>query len=337
MTELVRAATLIGYFRTARSLGLDTIPLLRAAGLSRAMLVDREQMLPAQSVIQLLESSAKASDVSTFALHMAENRSLTDMGIVSLLIAHQPTLREALGIMEQYRNRINANLVLQIEIDDEIAILREDFSLRSGGESRQASDLALGFLSRICATLLASQWRPESVHFTYATPLVADQSIYAKLFNCPAMFQSAFSGIVIKSADLDLPNTRADAMLALHAQTLLDTILSPKIRTIAQEVEQSILVLLPSGRASIRSSADALGLNIRTLQRHLADAGASFSDLLNNVRLQQVARHLPNPKLRMTDIADLLGYATLGSFTRWYITEFSETPSKARKRALSLR
>ena len=75
--ELVRAAALTGYFPVAEALRLDTIPLLRRSGLTRAMLDNPEQMLPARPVIRLLEESAAASNCLTFGLRMAELRGST--------------------------------------------------------------------------------------------------------------------------------------------------------------------------------------------------------------------------------------------------------------------
>ena len=112
--------------------------------------------------------------------------------------------------------------------------------------------------------------------------------------------------------------------------------MAPSERTISEEVEQSILLLLPSGRASIKASAAALGMNLRTLQRHLDTDGTGFAELLRNQQRQLAQRYLGNPKLRMTDIADLLGYASLGSFTRWFAGEFAESPSTVRKRGVQL-
>ena len=90
--ELVRAASLTGYFAVAGELQAQTsCRLLRRAGLSRTMMSDPEQMLPARSVVHLLEDSADASGCTTFGLRMAEHRQLSDIGLVSLLIVHQPT------------------------------------------------------------------------------------------------------------------------------------------------------------------------------------------------------------------------------------------------------
>ena len=114
MAELVRvAASLTGYFDVAGQLGADPRPHLRAAGLSRAMLLSPEQVIPARAAIALLETSAAASGCPTFALRIAACRSLADLGMISLLIAHQPTLRDALDILARFRHRINSILVLR--------------------------------------------------------------------------------------------------------------------------------------------------------------------------------------------------------------------------------
>ena len=111
--ELVRAASLTGYFAVAEELGLDVVPLLRRAGICP---FDAEQSrtdaFPPRSAVRLLEDSAEASSCVTFGLRMAEHRQISDIGMVSLLIVHQPTLSEALEVLGEFRTRINSNLTL---------------------------------------------------------------------------------------------------------------------------------------------------------------------------------------------------------------------------------
>ena len=49
-------------------------------------------------------------------------------------------------------------------------------------------------------------------------------------------------------------------------------------------------------------------------------------------RVQQVSQHFVNRRLRLTDVAHLLGYSTLASFSAWYRGRFDETPTRARRR-----
>ena len=59
----------------------------------------------------------------------------------------------------------------------------------------------------------------------------------------------------------------------------------------------------------------------------------NLRESLDRVRVQQVEQHFANRRLRLTDIAHLLGYSTLASFSSWYRQRFGETPTKGRNRA----
>jgi AraC-like DNA-binding protein len=329
--DLVRAAALTCYFEVAREVGLDTVPLLRQAGLTRAMAENPEMMLPAKSVMGLLEESARSSKCETFGLLMAERRKISDIGVISLLIVHQPTLREAIGIVAEYRNRINSTLTLQLEEHGEIAFLRENIAIDVPRLVRQVSDLALGVLYKMCRSIMVDSWRPQCVCFSYERPS-SDRSVYERLFDCPLQFGYDFDGIVIERADLDRPLPGAESALASHARELVNAVIDPGKRGIVEEVEQSIRLLMPSGRAAIGEVAHSLGMNVRTLQRRLSEEDSRFGELLDRVRVEQVGRHLANRQLRLTDIAHLLGYAELASFSAWYRTRFNKTASEVRRR-----
>ena len=126
-------------------------------------------------------------------------------------------------------------------------------------------------------------------------------------------------------------NPMSDMALASHARELVGGMMAPGDRSVAEEVEQSIRILMPMGRASIGEVAHALGTNVRTLQRRLERDGVVFSDLLDRVRVQQVSHHFASRHLRLTDIAHLLGYSSLASFSSWYRSRFDRTPTSGRR------
>lgn len=333
MTELVRVAALTGYFETMAGFGIDPRPLLKEQGLTGDLLVNPEQLIPARAAIRLLERSAQETGCITLGLRMAEGRAIANLGATSLLIAHQPTLRRALSALAEFRARINSTLVLHFEEDGEQAILREDFSLRRPEPSRQASNLALGVLARLCAGVLGDAWTPRTVCFSHETPPATEMAIFSRLFRCRPQFDSEFNGIVVAVTDLDRPNPRADDQLALHARQLLESVMSPAERTATQDVDQLIKLMLPSGRATIQTCAASMGVTVRTLQRMLDAEAASFSTLLNQARMQLATQYLGNPRMRITDIADMLGYSSIGAFTRWYSQTFGMPPRQARREA----
>lgn len=333
--ELVRAATLSGYFAVAAELQLDTLPLLRRARLARSIIAEPDRMLPARSVVRLLEDSAAAANCPSFAVRMASRRTIADLGMVSLLIAHQPTLREAFNVMQRYRNRINSTLVLQVEEHGEVALVQEQWALDPPLVSRQSDELALGVLAGLGAWLLGSAWQVTEVHSVHQSPPPADSAIYAHMFGSRMRFNSDFTGLVMATSLLDVPNPRADVALAAHARRMTEAMMTEAGRTLLQEVEEAILLQLPTGGTSLSATARALGLQPRTLQRRLDEQGQSFGSILDAIRSRQATRYLSNPRLTVTEVAELSGYASLSAFTRWHTKTFGSSPHHFRKQQRS--
>ncbi len=328
--QLVRAAALTGYFEVAEEFGLNTMSLLRRAGLTRSMLRNPEQPIPALAAFTLLESSAEQSDCSTFGLRMVEHRRLGDVGLLSILFAHQPTLGAALEILSTYRLRLNPTLVyLQQQLDRTI-LLTARFVFGSPAVHRQAGDIAIAVLHQACRTVFASNWRPLQISFPYAAPEESEMQVYARIFACPAAFDADPWGISIDATELNAVNPNSDPVMALHARRLVESLIDPEERGVVGEIEATLIMLMPQQRASVTAVADALGVNVRTLQRRLHAEGTQFSELLDRLRRSLVAEHLGDSRLSMADVALALGFSSAASFSRWHREQFCEAPSTAR-------
>ncbi|HET6278625.1 MAG TPA: helix-turn-helix transcriptional regulator [Candidatus Polarisedimenticolia bacterium] len=73
---------------------------------------------------------------------------------------------------------------------------------------------------------------------------------------------------------------------------------------------------LPSGAVSVRFAAGLCGVSVRTLQRHLARAGVTYSDLLEDLRRDLALRLVRDPARKLIDIGQELGYDDPAHFTR---------------------
>lgn len=330
MTILVRAATLTHFFEVARARGLNPLPQLRQVGLSRALLEDPDQRIPVESVVRLLELAAQASGDEHFGLRMAQGRQVADFGVVSLLISHQPTLRDALRATIEYRHLINDSLALQVEDAGAHVILREE--VLSGQPARQANELAIGVLMRLCVAVMGEDWRPASVNFTHSAP--CDASVHRRFFGCPVAFDCEFNGLVCRARDLDVPNPAAAPALARYAQRFVDSLAHLGEPSLVQEVRKSIYLMLASGHASSAYVAQTLGLSVRTMQRRLGEAGSSFGDLLCEVRRELVQRYLENPRHSLVRVSQMLGYGSPSAFTRWFVRQFGQAPQRWRMQAV---
>jgi AraC-like DNA-binding protein len=331
MGTLIRAAALSNFSDVAQQMGLAPRTLLREVGLDPGALSDPDIRVPAAAVMKVLEAAAVLSGCETFGLRMAESRRLSDFGAVSLLIAHQPTLREALDTIIQYRHLLNDALVVSAEEFGDLVVLREELVVEEPAPTRQAYELAIGVLFRMFNALLGPRWRPEAIRFTHSAP--ADLSVHRRMFGPNVQFDSDFNGIVCSGSDLDQPNPGAEPRLAQYARQFVEGMGARDVRTVTRQVREAAYLLMPVGRGSIEQIAKAMGMNVRTLQRRLAAEDSEFSLLLNEVRRDLAVRYLANPTYSKTEIARLLGYGQLSSFTRWFIGEFGAPPSRWRSDA----
>ncbi|WP_353506097.1 AraC family transcriptional regulator [Variovorax sp. J22P240] len=327
MVPLVRAAALTNYLEVTNSLGFNPTEALRRAGLSQAMLKDPEQRIPTDAAVALLEESAASCGCMDFGLRMAESRQLSHFGAISLLISHQPTLRDALVTTIDYRHLLNESLATQIEEAGRIVIVR--LEVVAHVPARQATELAIGVLFRMCAALMGARWQPDSVTFTHAAP--SDLRLHRRVFACRLEFDSEFSGIVIPAADLDAPNPSADPAMARYARQFIETLPRASGNKIMLEVRRAIYLTLPMGRATSECVAQGLGLSVRSMQRQLDEAGATFTSLVNEVRCELAPRYIDNSRYSLHQVSELLGYSTQGSFTRWFTTQFHQVPSAWRE------
>ncbi|CAG9167502.1 HTH-type transcriptional regulator VirS [Cupriavidus laharis] len=328
MSTLIRTGVLTHYFKVAQQLGLEPRPLLRKLGLSSEKLADPEHWISGSAAVTLLEASARLTQCPTFGLRMADLWQLSDLGVVSVLLTHQKTLRDALGTMIQYRHLMNEFLVIRIEETGRKVIVREDVVADEAGPTVQSVELALGTLTRMCSTLIGTSWHPLSVHFTHDAP--DDLRLHRRIFGGKLEFASAFNGLICRAADLDLPNPIADPVMARHAQRLLAGLPGANEPSIVLEVRKAIYLMLPARRATIEQVAQGLGMNVRTLQRQLEGAGKVFSDMVNGVRRDLVTHYMDNRSHSLGRIAESLGYSAYGSFVRWFTAQFGMTPTQWR-------
>ena len=166
---------------------------------------------------------------------------------------------------------------------------------------------------------------PDCVHLVRKEP--ADLAPWRRFFKVPIEFHSTFNGLSSTQEAMLRPNPRADEAMARHARKLLNLVqVAPTQDGLTERVRRSIVLLLPSARASIDQVAAQLGMSARSLQRRLDEEGRQYGEVLNDVRRELAAAYLQNSGQPITTVSELLGYASPSSFSRWFAGEFGTSP-----------
>jgi AraC-like DNA-binding protein len=328
MPRLIRAAVLTGYVEEARSAGLDPYRMIARCDLPAACLTDPEIKISAVAVAELLEESAQRSGKIDFGLKLAQRRSLSNIGALALLVREQPTIRRAITVLVGYMHLHSEALILSLEERDGRAVLQFAIDVGRPVPTRQGVELGVGFLHRSLQQLLGGRWKPQSIHFTHARPERIEA--HRRFFGTTIRFNEDFNGIVCDAHDLDAALPAADAAMARHVQRYLDTLTSRPRVTMGAQVRECITMMLPSGLCSADQVARRLGVDRRTIHRHLASEGETFSSLMDAVRTELVTRYVDNRSRPLAVTAELLGFSALSAFSRWFRSKFGCSVSEWR-------
>jgi AraC-like DNA-binding protein len=106
--------------------------------------------------------------------------------------------------------------------------------------------------------------------------------------------------------------------------------------TFVESVCLAIRSLLAEQRPHVELVAAAAGWSPRTLQRRLAEAGWTFSGLLDRCRMERARELLARSELRAIDVAYELGYHDPANFTRAFRRWSGVTPRDYRRHVSGL-
>ena len=88
---------------------------------------------------------------------------------------------------------------------------------------------------------------------------------------------------------------------------------------------------LAEGYPDLEFAAEAMHTSVRTLQRHLARIGMTYSRMIEHVRFELAAEMLRRPSLKIIDIAYSLGYQDPSHFSRAFRRIAGKTPRDFRR------
>lgn len=323
MKKLHRSACLTDYVELAQALHISPLEQLRRVDISPACLNNPDTMIPVSAFIQLIENSAQAAQVENFGLRLAEGRKLSNLGPLAIVLKTKRTLRDALEALHKYGHLQAEALRLFFEEADGVLIIREELLPDQPLPTRQAMELSLGVLYRTLRVLLGDEWQPSSVCFRHGPP--NDLSVHRRVFGTRIYFNRAFDGIICRAAKLDDPLPNYDPETARLLGKLLDVINVRPAHSITEQVRELVWVLIPTGRCSVEVVAQHLGLDRRTLHRHLQKDGHSFSELSDCARSDLAIKYLADYHRPLKDLAELLGFSEPSAFSRWFIRRFGCT------------
>ena len=295
------------------SRGLDVRRLLAECGLPDQGLRG-EIIAPLERVQRFLDRLAECTADPLFGITLAENIPSGALGVTEFLMRSAPSVGAGIEVLSTFARLINP--ILEFRVTTQAGDARLHFNVGSRGEGlgEQLNEYTFGLIFRQFALVLGEPLPVEEVWFAHLRAEHRDR--VAARFGCPVSFGAPDCGLLVRETTLAMRPPTADPVLYRflldQAQALLaDHGASDIISQVARVIEAH----LAKGTISAQFIAKAIGMTVRSLQRHLADAGTSFREVLQHVRRRRHAELLRS-NLPRSEIATRLGFSDVTAMRR---------------------
>ena len=105
---------------------------------------------------------------------------------------------------------------------------------------------------------------------------------------------------------------------------------------IAAQLKRRLAELMAAGEANADAACRALKISRRTLQRRLRAEKTSFQKVLQEVRADLAVQYLADARLKALEVAMLLGYSNISSFTTAFKSWYDMPPAEYRQKLLDV-
>jgi AraC-like DNA-binding protein len=303
---------------------------------SKALDGNDEQGFDIDTYVRLLRQmqTVLARPVS---LILAEHATLQDVGLMGYLASTSLNLQQALLLLEQYYSLIfkqtNVEQLKIIEHDQEIQVSWGALWI----DYREVYELNQALIFKIAQIIVQEPLVPPTqvqLGFLPTLPLMH----YSRFYHCAAAvvtgdYRIYFSERVLKARSFGA-DQQLNQILSNQAQQSLRA--SDSLEYRQQQLKQRIWGLIAQAfreKNEILQAyvAQQMHISERTLQRHLKQHALNFQEIVDEFRLQQSQLYLKQSR-RLSEIAELLGYADQSAFGRAFKRWTGETPKQFRER-----
>ena len=312
-------------YKHALAAGIDPETQLQKAGLTRAQIENPRAPIKVRDQIKFLDLVASAVDDDFLGFHLAQECDLREIGLLYYVLASSEILIDALQRAVRYSTIVNEG-VSQTCIDGKNIGLSFHYIGVSRHPDRHQIEFWITALIRTCRQLTGFRVVPERVRLTHHRTAKAD---LAEVFGDNIEFGASVDDVVFPANIRNSRVVSADPYLNnLLISYCEDALVHRKRKrgSFQSAAENAIAPLLPHGKATAADVARQLGLSQRTFARRLSSEGLTFSELLENLRSNLASRYLLEGDMGVSEVAWLLGYREVGSFSHAFRRWTGKTP-----------
>jgi AraC-like DNA-binding protein len=328
MTNQFRVST--SFAKKLDELGVSPASVLSHAGLPAGLLHQEKILVSTDEFFALYRGLGEASRDPAIGLKLGTEDRVERYDPIALSAVSARSLRDALQRLGRYKQLTCPEA---IEVEERGADCRVQFKwlLAEETEPPVLIDICFAWVTNIARRGTGGLVNPKRLELRGTA---RNRKAYEAHFGCPLKFESRQNTIVFARADLDRPfqthNAELFAIVAPQLEAELAQALASK--AIGEQVKGVLKRLLAGRRPGIGDVAKELRTSARTLQRRLAEDGATFQQLIQESRRELARHYLLHSSLELNQTAYLLGYEDAHSFFRAFHGWEGSSPGEWRAR-----
>ncbi|WP_417685124.1 AraC family transcriptional regulator ligand-binding domain-containing protein [Roseibium sp.] len=311
--------------------GIDFGPELTQLGVTKTDLGDPERRLPVRTVFAAYERLAEAISDDSATFDIFDHAPVGHGSLIDYVFLCAANLEEGLKNWERFwqvrsscvqigYDRANGFANVEIVVPDHFG---------------PSSQFAFGFIALLCSRIedIVSDTYPR-FHVETSSKAPQQTSHFQEKLGSRLRFECERNRIRIPEQHLQLISSRADpSLFKIIEDAALAQLIDLRGRhSQASQIAATISQGLRTGNCSIDYVAGTLGMSPRGLQRNLEREGTNYRSVLDEVRRSIAQRYLVDTNRPINEIAQLLGFSDVSTFSRAVRNWFGIPPTGFRHR-----
>lgn len=308
-------------------MGVDESALLARAGVDESRLAAPHERIATDAYYAIWREAKSLLGDPLLGLRVGERATFGRWGTLEHLLLTADSVRHAMERAARFWQLVSDDgKVLALVESDETASITFDSAL-CDEPSALESDMV--YALRLLRHAFEPAFVPSAVAFRHGPQ--GELAEYVRVLGVEPRFHASTQALTMPRAFVDVRSLAAGQPLSRVAERQAEAELASVTATLVARVRNAIGGELRS--ATLDSVARRVGMSGRSLQRHLANEGLAFRDLLDDAKRSAAFHDLCHTSLSIAEIGDRLGFADASAFSQAARRWFERSPGELRRQA----
>jgi AraC-like DNA-binding protein len=315
--------------------GADITELIALSGKTHKELMKENCIVEDSNYNRVIEKAIESTEDLHFGLHAGENLNLSAAGLILQLVQTSETIKQAYELCCQYANLGCSALPMELkESSNNYELIFTPNQIWKADSEIAFQHTVLGvlvFKAKEFYSLTHMQNYPVEVNLTWDKS--RDFEKIEKSFGCRVNYSKSAISMSFKKEHIESPIITSNYTLLKILVSHAEEISSKKKADSGYYtvVTQTVINLIKPEFPTIEQVASHLNLSKRSLQRRLQEESLSFKKIIEELKREFALGYIKKQDLSVSDIAYLLNYTEVSTFTRSFKRWTGKSPVKFRK------